>query len=154
MAVTGKSTDCALPRNPTPSLTRKSSTGFARRLSKRVKHLPGHTEEPPLKFQDKKTSPPLPPDSAYSSGGEKKTPPPYAPKEEEEKRRESVLAPLPTEIKTMDPPSRVSKDQQSRMFGGLAPSSKSMASSYGSRSLSIRNIFRRRRWGEKELAAS
>lgn len=155
------------------------STGFARRLSKRLKHLPVNLEAPvapkkpatvaeePVKspatpitaFEKPVTVPkgPQPPDSAYSSLRDKDSPP-NEPTTNTATRPESFLGPLPFEKQR--PPqleySRPSQPEYSRPFGssgnGVAASVRSLTSAK-SRSLRVRNLFRSKWRREKVLPA-
>lgn len=150
-----------------------SRTGFARRLSKRLKHLPLNTDLPegpkpltntavrprtattksntsfdkPTATIHKEVSPP--PDSAYSSLKEKDSPP-NEPLSDTSIRRESVLAPLPFQYQPPPEP------ESSQPFGtsnkGVAASVRSLTSSK-SRAMSVKNLFRNKWRKEKMLPA-
>ena len=127
------------------------STGFTRRLSKRMKHLPA-TLVPTEKEESKE--PPLA-DSAYSSGTDKVSPILETGAEEEKKRPDSMLGPLPSH-QARDPsrmrPTHASNENLDipKANGGLsAPSVRSLASTSKSKTLSIKNIFRKGRKNDK-----
>ena len=127
------------------------STGFARRLSKRMKHLP--VPEEPSVFLDQgiPEKPEPPPDSAYSSGPDEKLNPMESQKESKQ-RPESTLGPLPVRIDEPKYSSRAaSSDQISKPDGAM--SVKSIASTSRSRTLSIRSFLPRRWRSGKVLAA-
>lgn len=149
------------------------STGFARRLSKRLKHLPLNTDIPegprpipnmtarprtattksattfdkPMMMVHKEVSPP--PDSAYSSLKEKDSPS-NKPLSDTLTRRESVLAPLPFEHRP--PPEPEISPPYGTGKGGVAASVRSLTSSK-SRAMSVRNMFRNKWRKEKVLSA-
>ena len=143
-------------------------TGFARRLSKRLKHLPPSTAVPeprksstisrrPVTASEKLPVLPeqtiihketVPPDSAYSSLKDKDSPP-NEPLPTTPGRRESYLGPLPFEKPPLPPvdstrPSESSDKKTER----TAASVRSLTSSK-SRSLSVRNLFRNK-WKREE----
>jgi hypothetical protein len=114
-----------------------TSTGFARRLSKRMKHLAVPEEPTP---EPEKSTPP--PDSAYSSGSDHKL------SKGTKVRPESILAPLPPKFEQPTYSSRVSGERSRNQAylkndGGM--SVMSMASTSKSRSMgkSFKNVFQR-----------
>ncbi|KAK3698305.1 hypothetical protein LTR37_017013 [Vermiconidia calcicola] len=120
-------------------------TGFARRLSKRMKHLPAQ-EEAAAEQTENSEKTDLPPDSAYSSGTDGKLSVANS-----KNRPESFLGPLPT--KTMEPlySSRVSSEQQNTISDGQ--SVRSLAPTEKSKGASIKDIFARR-WGSNKKVAT
>ena len=120
------------------STNRICSTGFARRLSKRMKHLPvpeEPTQEPNTVVIEKADPPP---DSAYSSGSDKKLKA-NEPKTESNTRPESTLGPLPLKRDQPTNSSRLRNDQSLKQDDGM--SMRSLASTSKSRTLRIKNIF-------------
>lgn len=150
---------------PAPSTHTAHSTGFARRLSKRMKHLP-RTEDPPSDLlnadsqQHSQAQPPSNNSASYSSQDHISSNP--TSQDKEDKRPDSTLGPLPFPNQhsgdfSRPRPSETSSEEQSLKppsYGsGVAPSVRSIASTGKSRSgLSIRKIFRSRFGKEKVYA--